>query len=259
MKVLGFSHANASALTGEAVAVAYLTYLARHPATARRHRHEARRPLRLRRAARRRWSSRLAAVLPRERHRHRAGAAGPVHLTRVRGVDGPKSRTPFEDAVATVRILGVQPPASGTTRPARARLVGGRTAGRPRCAGPPRTATPTWRPRGSAAPARWPAGTSTSARPAAGTRRAWSRGPPPLAAAGGAAHDPRRPGRRAGRAAADRAASPPGQRAAVCAFVDAHPGQGAQEHGRRPRPGGCRTSWRCCSTPPTSPPAEEPT
>jgi uncharacterized protein (DUF1800 family) len=34
--VMGFSHANSSALAGEAVAVAYLRYLARHPATARR-------------------------------------------------------------------------------------------------------------------------------------------------------------------------------------------------------------------------------
>jgi uncharacterized protein (DUF1800 family) len=112
--VMGFSHANSSALTGEAVAVAYLRYLARHPATARR--------------IARKLAVRLVSDSPPETLVSRLAACYLSADTAIVPVlkllfTSPefaaatmaKSRTPFEDAVATLRILGVQPPASGTT------------------------------------------------------------------------------------------------------------------------------------------------
>ena len=118
-EVLGFSHANAAA-DGQSVTVAYLKYLANHPATARRTRDQAGDVLRLRlplgrprRALADTYTSSgtdIRAVLPRCR-------AHPEFLTS----EGHKVRTPVADLVATARVLDVdvRPRRATTPGPAR--------------------------------------------------------------------------------------------------------------------------------------------
>ena len=114
LTMLGFSSANTSAMTGEAVAVAYLRHLARHPATARR--------IATKLAIRfvsdsppRPWST----GWPRA-YLDNDTAIAPVLRMLFTSAEfaastGKKVRTPFEDCVATLRVLGVQPPTAGTT------------------------------------------------------------------------------------------------------------------------------------------------
>jgi uncharacterized protein (DUF1800 family) len=114
LSILGFSSPNASALTGEAVAVAYLRHLARHPATARR--------------IATKLAIRFVSDSPPATLVNRLATAYLSHDTAIAPVlrllftsaefaasAGNKVRTPFEDCIATMRILGVQPPAAGTT------------------------------------------------------------------------------------------------------------------------------------------------
>ena len=112
VRILGFSHANATAEGGEAAALAFLDHLARHPATAER----------------------LATKLCLRFVADEAPAALVAELTRVyldndtaivpvlralftspefAASIGQKVRTPFEDLAATVRALGLGPEASG--------------------------------------------------------------------------------------------------------------------------------------------------
>ena len=108
VKVLGFTHANAKGSGGLAVGDAYLTYLATHPATARRIAHKlARRfvcddpPQTL--------VDRLA-----QSYLDNGTAIVPVLRTMFRSIEfwmstGLKTRRPLENVVATARILGVTP------------------------------------------------------------------------------------------------------------------------------------------------------
>ena len=131
-----------------------------------------------------------------------------------------KSRTPFEDAVATLRILGVQPPASGTMP---LRELTWSVAGLGQA--PLRWPAPNGYRRGGrvgrGARARWPAGTPTSTRPAAGTE---GPGPEPPSALLPATL-PTTHGALVDALAARLLIAPltAGQKAAVCAFVDATP------------------------------------
>src|SRR5215203_725453 len=112
VRVLDFRHSNKSAY-GEKAAIAYVRYLAVHPATAKR----IARKLAVRfvsddppatlveqlAAVYRRHDTEIAPVL-RALFRSRAFKASA----------GDKVRRPFEDMVATVRALGFRPPAAGT-------------------------------------------------------------------------------------------------------------------------------------------------
>jgi uncharacterized protein (DUF1800 family) len=112
VRVLGFTDANRSTY-GEKVAVAYLRYLATHPATARR----------IARKLAVRFvsddpSSALVTRLAKVYLAHDTEIA-PVLRTLFRskefaGSAGAKVKRPFEDLVSTVRALGIRPPASGT-------------------------------------------------------------------------------------------------------------------------------------------------
>ncbi|HWS34875.1 MAG TPA: DUF1800 domain-containing protein, partial [Actinoplanes sp.] len=111
--VLGFRHANRSA-DGEAAAVAFLGHLARHPRTAER---IARRlcvrfvadevPTRLVARLAKVYRAHDTAIVPvlRELFLSREFAASA----------GRKTRTPFEDTVAAVRVLGLGPDPAGIT------------------------------------------------------------------------------------------------------------------------------------------------
>lgn len=112
VQVMGFRHANGNA-NGEGVAVAYLRYLARHPKTA----HRIARKLCVRFVGDNPPAtlvSRLAkiylandtAIVPVLRALFTSPEFAKAPLTKV--------RTPYEDLVATVRILGLKPQTSGT-------------------------------------------------------------------------------------------------------------------------------------------------
>jgi uncharacterized protein (DUF1800 family) len=113
VRVLGFSHANASAADGLATGDAYLTYLATHPATAHRIAHK---------LARRFVCDDPPNTLVdrlRQTYLDNDTAIGPVLRTLFRSVEfwmstGLKTRRPLENVVATTRILGVTP--GGQTR-----------------------------------------------------------------------------------------------------------------------------------------------
>ena len=97
---------------GEAAATAYLQYLARHPSTA----HHIAYKLAQRFVADDPPAdlvSSLAQTYLANDTRDRPGAAAAVHQRGVRASAGPKVRTPFEDVVATVRLLGIGPDADG--------------------------------------------------------------------------------------------------------------------------------------------------
>ena len=122
--------------------MAYLTHLARHPKTARRIATK----LAVRFVADSPPSAlvdRLAAGLPRQRHRDRPRAQGAVHLGRVRRVGRAEDQAPAGEH----RLDGARPrrhPRARHQGLARRAWSGTRAApGRPRWAGRPRTATPT--------------------------------------------------------------------------------------------------------------------
>ncbi|MDQ1600371.1 MAG: hypothetical protein QOD68_1845 [Actinomycetota bacterium] len=112
VRVLGFTDPNRSTY-GEKVAVAYLRYLAKHPATAR---HLARKlAVRFVSDA---PSAALVAHLAKVYLAHDT-AIVPVLRALFRSREfarsaGDKVKRPFEDLVSTVRALGIRPPASGT-------------------------------------------------------------------------------------------------------------------------------------------------
>ncbi|RZS91272.1 uncharacterized protein DUF1800 [Motilibacter rhizosphaerae] len=109
VRVLGFRHPNASAERGREVAEAYLRYLARHPLTARhvatrlavRFVSDAPSPA-LVRALARTYTVSGTAVLPVLRQ-----LLGSREFLES---GGQKVLTPFQDLVATARVLGVSPP-----------------------------------------------------------------------------------------------------------------------------------------------------
>lgn len=113
VKVLGFSHANATAEGGEAVAKAYLVYLARHPSTAKRLvtklcvRFVADAPpaslVTKLTAVYLKGDTAIAPVL-------KALFTSPEFLASA----GKKIKRPYEDAIATLRILGFRSDTTGT-------------------------------------------------------------------------------------------------------------------------------------------------
>lgn len=112
VKVLGFSSANASGEGGYDVALAYLRYLATHPATAR--------TIARRLCVRFVSDSPPPALVERLAKLYLASdtAIAPVlralFTSREFGASrGTKVRTPFEDLVATIRILGIAPDRAG--------------------------------------------------------------------------------------------------------------------------------------------------
>jgi uncharacterized protein (DUF1800 family) len=112
VKILGFSHANATAEGGEAAALAFLDYLARHPATAERLATK----LCLRFVADE-VPATLVAKLAKV-YLDNDTAIVPVLRALFTSAEfaasiGQKVRTPFEDLAATVRALGLGPETSG--------------------------------------------------------------------------------------------------------------------------------------------------
>ncbi len=113
VQVLGFSHPNPTAEGGEAVADAYFTYLATHPATATR--------LATTLAVRFVADAPPASLVTNLAQVYLAAgtAIGPVLTALFTSPEfaastGMKTKRPFEDMVSAVRALGVQPAASGT-------------------------------------------------------------------------------------------------------------------------------------------------
>lgn len=112
VRVLGFTDHNRSTY-GEKVAVRYLRYLAKHPATARR----IARKLAVRFVSDQ-PSAALVTRLAKVYLAHDTEIA-PVlralfHSREFAGSKGDKLKRPFEDLVSTVRALGIRPPAKGT-------------------------------------------------------------------------------------------------------------------------------------------------
>jgi uncharacterized protein (DUF1800 family) len=113
VKVMDWSHENSSAEDGLAVALSMLAYLANHPQTARRIATK----LAVRFVADNPPATlvdRLAAVYLSE-----GTAIAPVLKALFTSAEftasaGQKVRTPYEDALATLRVLDVKPPTSGT-------------------------------------------------------------------------------------------------------------------------------------------------
>jgi uncharacterized protein (DUF1800 family) len=109
LRVMGWSHANTIAEGGESVAGSYLNYLANHPATATRI---------ATKLATRYVSDTPPATLVStlaQVYLANATAIAPVLRTLFLSPEfaasaGQKMRTPYEDALATVRILGLTPP-----------------------------------------------------------------------------------------------------------------------------------------------------
>jgi hypothetical protein len=113
VKVLGFAAANSSP-DGQATAVAYLTYLARHPATARR--------IATKLALRFVSDDPPTALIDRLAKAYRLAdtAIGPVLRALFTSEEfyaaaGQKVRRPYEDVIATIRTLGIGPPKSTAT------------------------------------------------------------------------------------------------------------------------------------------------
>lgn len=116
VRVLGWSHTNSSAEGGEAVVTAYLNYLANHPATANR--------IATKLATRYVSDTPPSTLVARLAQTYLANGTAMAPVLRVLFLSpefvssvGQKMRTPYEDALATARILGLTPepvPASGT-------------------------------------------------------------------------------------------------------------------------------------------------
>ena len=114
VKVMGWSHENSTAEDGLAVALSMLSYLATHPLTARR--------IATKLAVRFVADSPPAALVDRLAGVYlSAGTAiAPVLKALFTSAEfgastSQKVRTPYEDAVATMRVLEARPPASGTS------------------------------------------------------------------------------------------------------------------------------------------------
>jgi uncharacterized protein (DUF1800 family) len=113
VRVLGFTHANATAAGGEAAALAFLDYLALHPVTARRIVTK----LCVRFVADEPPADLITALV--KVYLDNRSAIAPVlralfTSAQFAGSIGAKTRTPLEDLAATVRILGYGPATSGT-------------------------------------------------------------------------------------------------------------------------------------------------
>lgn len=113
VKVMSFTHDNATAEGGEAVADAYLSYLAHHPATARQ--------IATKLAIRFVSDTPPASLVDSLTSTYLANdtAIRPVLLALFNSAEfaasaGQKSKRPYEDLVATCRVLGVRPAATGT-------------------------------------------------------------------------------------------------------------------------------------------------
>jgi uncharacterized protein (DUF1800 family) len=113
VSVLGWSHANDSAEGGEKVALSLLAYLAAHPATAKR--------VVTKLAVRFVADNPPAALVTRLAGVYSAQGTAIVPVLRALFTSaeftasaGKKVRTPYEDAIATLRVAGVQPPKAGT-------------------------------------------------------------------------------------------------------------------------------------------------
>ena len=167
VQVLGFSHANAAA-DGRAVAEAYLTYLARHPDTARRL---------ARKLAIRFVSDRPSAALVdhlAEVYLANETAIVPVLRALVAHPEfvaaaGLKVRTPTDDVVATYRALDVRPRRRPPTTPAPTRSCGRpRRSGRRPSTGPAPTGSRRTTRRGPRPPGCSPPSRSTTRWAAAG-------------------------------------------------------------------------------------------
>ncbi|WP_375423653.1 DUF1800 domain-containing protein [uncultured Friedmanniella sp.] len=111
VRVLGWSHPNATAAGGEQVALSLLGYLARHPATARR--------IATKLAVRFVSDQPPAALVTRLAKVYQAHDTATVPVLRAlltsaefRASVGQKIRTPYEDAIATLRLLGARPTAA---------------------------------------------------------------------------------------------------------------------------------------------------
>jgi hypothetical protein len=113
VKVLGFHSANHSASKGESVAMAYLSYLAHHPDTARHLATE--------------LAVRFVSDSPSKHLVNSLAATYRRHGTQIVPVlrqlfaskefaqsSGAKVRTPYEDFIATARVLRIRPPHKGT-------------------------------------------------------------------------------------------------------------------------------------------------
>jgi hypothetical protein len=113
VRVLGFQHANATADGGRSVAVAYLRWLARHPATAT----SIARKLSVRFVSDDPPPSLISALAT--TYRRSGTAIVPVlrklfHSREFAASRARKVRRPYEDLVAAVRVLGLRPDARGT-------------------------------------------------------------------------------------------------------------------------------------------------
>jgi uncharacterized protein (DUF1800 family) len=111
--VLGFTHANATAAGGEAAALAFLDYLAAHPATAQRIATK----LCVRFVADDAPATLVAKLA--QVYLDNNTAIAPVLRALFTSPEfaasaGQKVRTPYEDLIATVRTLGLAPEKSGT-------------------------------------------------------------------------------------------------------------------------------------------------
>jgi uncharacterized protein (DUF1800 family) len=121
VNVLGWSHANTSAEGGDVVATSYLTYLASHPATATR--------IATKLATRYVSDTPPATLVTSLAQVYLANGTAIAPVLRALFLSpefaasiGQKIRTPYEDALATVRILGLtpEPLPTGTTSELRA-------------------------------------------------------------------------------------------------------------------------------------------
>ena len=113
VKILGFSHANATAAGGEAAALAFVDHLARHPATAQRIATK----LCVRFVADEAPATLVAKLA--KVYLDNDTAIVPVLRALFTSAEfaasiGKKIRTPLEDLTATIRALGLGPEASGT-------------------------------------------------------------------------------------------------------------------------------------------------
>jgi uncharacterized protein (DUF1800 family) len=112
VKIVGFGHANATAAGGEAAALAFVDHLARHPETARR--------IATKLCVRFVADQPPAALVARltKVYLDNGTAIKPVLTALFTSAEfaaaiGQKTRTPFEDMIATVRALGLGPEKSG--------------------------------------------------------------------------------------------------------------------------------------------------
>lgn len=109
LRVMGWTHANTTAESGSAVATSYLTYLANHPSTATR--------IATKLATRYVSDTPPATLVTKLAQVYLANGTAIAPVLRALFLSpefaasaGQKVRTPYEDALATIRILGLTPP-----------------------------------------------------------------------------------------------------------------------------------------------------